>query len=129
MLNDPLANALSKIMHYDRDGKTECYVRPCSNLIKKVLSIMQDSGYIGSFEEMAAARGGIIKVHLIGNVNKCGVIKPRFAVKKANYRKFEKRYLPAEDFGIVIVSTSQGIMTQKLAQEKQIGGRLISYCY
>ena len=129
MLNDPLANTLSKLRHYDRDGKAECFIRPVSSLIRRVLTIMNKSGYIGSFEEASDARGGLLKVHLIGNINGCGVVKPRFAVQKNNFTKFEKRYLPAEDFGIVIVSTSQGLMTHREAKEKGVGGKLISYCY
>jgi len=45
------------------------------------------------------------------------------------YEKWEKRFLPAFDFGLLIVSTSQGVMTHKEAREKGIGGRLIAYVY
>ena len=129
MLNDPLANMLSKIKQYDRVGKSICYVRPATKLTKKILTILQHHGYIGTFEETVAARGGMLKVNLLGNINGCGVIKPRFAVKNAEFVKFEKRYLPANDFGVVIVSTPLGIMTHKDAKSKGIGGRLLSYCY
>jgi small subunit ribosomal protein S8 len=45
------------------------------------------------------------------------------------FDKFEKRYLPARGFGIIIVSTNKGIMTLEEAKEKRIGGRLLAYCY
>ncbi|MDZ4226799.1 MAG: 30S ribosomal protein S8, partial [Candidatus Pacearchaeota archaeon] len=60
---------------------------------------------------------------------KCGVVKPRFPVKLDEFEKFEKRYLPAKNFGIIIVSTSNGIMTHIEAKEKKLGGRLIAYIY
>ena len=90
---------------------------------------MQDHKYLGEIKYNEDGKGGVVILNLIGKVNKCGVIKPRFAVKKGGFEKFEKRYLPAKDFGLLIISTSQGIMTHIEAKEKGIGGRLISYVY
>ena len=56
-------------------------------------------------------------------------MKPRFSITKHNYEMFEKRYLPANGFGLFIVSTSQGVMLHKDALKKNIGGKLIAYCY
>lgn len=128
-MNDPLANVLSHILNCEKQAKNECIVKPVSKLVVKVLTIMKDEGYIGDFEQIADARGGMIRVNLLGRINKCGVIKPRFAVTLDTYEKFEKRYLIAKDFGIIIVSTSQGVMTHIQAKEKSIGGKLIAYCY
>ena len=97
--------------------------------MKKILETMNSHNYIGSFKEIEDGKGGYIKVNLLGHINGCGVIKPHFSVKKDNFEKFEKRYLPAKDFGIILVSTPQGIMTHNEAKEKSIGGRLLSYCY
>ncbi len=129
MLNDPLASALSKMLHYDETGKRECIIKPSSKVIKKVLEVMQDNHYVGSFEEVKDVRGNYLKVNLIGRINKCGAVKPRFSVTLKEYKKFEKRYLPARNFGILIVSTAKGIMTHEEAKKKKLGGRLISYVY
>lgn len=129
MLNDPLASALSKILHYERRGKKECLVKPSSKVIKKVLEVMQDHNYIGSFEEVKDPRGNYLRINLLGKINKCGAIKPRFSVNKETIEKFEKRYLPAKDFGIIIVSTPKGIMTLNEAREKNLGGVLLAYVY
>ncbi len=129
MLNDPIASALSKIQKYDEQGKSECIIKPSSKVLKKVLEVMQDNYYIGSFEEIQDPRGAYIKVNLIGKINKCGAIKPRFSVSLDTYEKYEKRYLPARNFGIIIVSTPKGIMTHKDAINKKLGGRLIAYVY
>ncbi len=129
MLNDTLSNALSAILNAEKTGRKECIIRPSSKVILRVLGVMKDGLYVGDVEEVPDTRGGSIKVNLIGNINKCGAIKPRFSVKKGVYEKFEKRYLPAKGMGMLIVSTSQGIMTQEEAAKKNIGGRVLAYCY
>jgi len=129
MLNDPLANTLSKIMNRETIGKTSCTIKPISSIIKRVLIIMKENNYIGEFKEISDNRGGFIKVNLLGKINKCGVIKPHYSVKRDKFELFEKRYLPAKDFGILLVSTSKGIMTHIEAKSKNLGGILLSYCY
>jgi small subunit ribosomal protein S8 len=128
-LNDPLANVLSQIIAYEKAGKKELVTKNNSKLIKKILEIMQDNLYIGGFEEIQDSKGSILKINLLGRINDAGVTKPRFSVKKDNYEKFEKRYLPAKDFGILIMSTPEGMMIHTAAKKKKIGGRIISYCY
>ncbi|MBU1199052.1 MAG: 30S ribosomal protein S8 [Nanoarchaeota archaeon] len=128
-LNDHLSNVISQINAYEKLGKKQVITKDNSKVIKKVLSIMQDHKYIGGFEEVKDSKGDMLVIHLLGKINKAGVIKPRFSVQKYSFEKFEKRFLPAKDFGIIIVSTSQGMMTHIEAKKKEIGGRLISFCY
>ena len=126
MLNDPLAAVMTKIVNAERIGRREVVV-PASKMIKRVLTIMNDNNYVGSFDEVDD--GKRLKVNLLGNVNKCGVIKPRFSTKKNSLEKWEKRYLPAKDFGIILVSTPLGVVTHNEAKEKNTGGKLLAYCY
>ncbi|MFW5990619.1 MAG: 30S ribosomal protein S8 [Nanoarchaeota archaeon] len=128
-MNNPLAAVLSHILNCERVGKSEATVRPASNMIKGVLDILQDEQMIGEAELIEDGRGDMLKVNLLGHINKCGVITPRFAVRKDNFEKYEKKYLPSRDFGVIIVLTSQGMMTHRKAKEKGIGGRLLAYCY
>ena len=128
-LNDPLANVLASIVNYENTGKKEIEVKISSKLIKKVLDIMKSHLYIGDYTPLQTSRGEFLRINLLGNINRCGVIKPRFSVKKDNYEKFEKRFLPARGFGFLIVSTPKGLMTHEEAKEKKIGGRLIAYVY
>ncbi len=129
MLNDPLANALSNILNKENARTKECVIKPSSKVIKEVLKIMNEYGYVGKFEEVIDSRGNFLSIELLNKINKCGVIKPRFAVKESNYEKFEKRFLPAKDFGILIVSTSKGIMSNNEARKQNLGGKLLAYCY
>ncbi len=128
-LNDPLSNVLSHIQNSEQLGRKEVVTKNTSNVIKKVLEIMQDKGYIGSFEEIEDTKGNLLKINLLGRINKTGVIKPRFQIKKTEIEKFEKRYLPAKNFGIIILSTNKGIIIHNEAKEKGIGGKLLSFCY
>lgn len=129
MLNDPLADALSAIKNAERVGKRECTVKPASKLIGRVLKVLQEHGYVEAFEWIDDGKGGVFKVKLKGNINDCNVIKPRYAIKKDEFEKWEARYLPAENFGVLVLSTNEGIISQYEAKEKGIGGRLLAYVY
>tara|TARA_Y100000310_G_scaffold102154_1_gene100350 strand:- start:14149 stop:14541 length:393 start_codon:yes stop_codon:yes gene_type:complete len=128
-MNDPLASALSKIMNAENREQKECIIKPVSKLIKKVLEILNAEGYIGSFKELEDSKGNMLQVNLLGKINKTGVIKPRFFIKKEGYEKFEKRYLPSNNFGVLIVSTSLGLKINSEAKKKGVGGKLIAYVY
>ena len=129
MLNDPLANMLSLILNNELIGRSDCLIKQVSKTIKEVLRIMKENRYISDFKEVEDTRGNYLLLNLVGNINKCGVIKPRYSVKHQNFEKFEMRYLPAKDLGILVVSTPRGIMTHYDAKSKKIGGRLLAYCY
>lgn len=128
-MNDSLANALSLILNDEKIGRKESKIKPSSKIIKRVLEVMNENGYIGSVSESEEVRGSGLKVNLLGNINKCGVIKPRYSIKNDEFEKFEQRYLLARGMGIIIVSTSSGIISHEEAKKKNIGGRLIAYCY
>lgn len=128
MRHDLLSDVLSAIKNGDRVGATEAVV-PSSGMVREVLRILQTYGYIGEFELIDDRRGGKFRIALLGNVNNCGAIRPRFSVKADGYEKWERRYLPAAGFGLLIVSTSDGIMSHLDAKQKRIGGKLLVYVY
>ena len=129
MQHDTLADALSKLKNAQMAGKREVYITPTSKTIGRVLKVMQEHGYIKRFEYIENGRGGIYRVELNGTINDCGVIKPRFSVKRMEMEKYESRYLPGQDFGILIISTSKGVMSHHKARENNIGGKLLAYVY
>ena len=129
MLNDPLANVMSLILNSELIGKPGCLIKPVSKVVKEVLKVMKENNYIGDFKEIEDSRGNYIKLILTGSINKCGVVRPRYSVKSNEFEKFERRYLPAKDVGILFVSTPRGIMTHYGAKSKKTGGRLLAYCY
>ena len=129
MLNDPLADALTLIKNAENAGKLECEVTPASKIIGHVLKVMQERGYIGPFEFIEDMDGSRFRVKLNGNINNCGVIKPRHAIKKTDFEKWEARYLPAQDFGTLIVTTTAGVLSHYSAKEIGTGGKLLAYVY
>ena len=128
MLHDPLADALSTIKNAERVGKRNCVTR-ASKVIEAVLKLMQSSDYIGAYEYVEDGRGGKFHIELKGKVIDCNVIKPRFSVRAGEFEKYEKRFLPARDVGLLILTTSKGIISHKKAKELGIGGKLLCYVY
>jgi small subunit ribosomal protein S8 len=90
---------------------------------------MQLNGYIGEFEFIDDGRTGKFKVQLIGRINRCGAVRPRFAVKIAGFESWERNLLPSRDIGILVVSTSRGVTSHKVAKEERVGGRLLAFVY
>lgn len=126
---DLLNDAMCNIYNYERVGKSECLIKPTSKILIEVLKIFQKNGYIGDFELIENNKGGEIKINLTHKINKCGIIKPRFDIKKDDINRWEMRFLPAKNFGLLVMSTSKGIMTNKEAKNIGLGGCLIAYVY
>ncbi len=129
MQHDSLNDAMAVIKNAEKVGKGECVVRPSSKLIGRVLKVMQESGYINQFELVDDGRDRMFKVVLGGQINNCGVIRPRYAVKVSDLEKYESRYLPAQDFGVLILTTTKGVVTHMDAKKGGVGGRLLAYVY
>ncbi len=129
MLLDPLADAMSVIKNAESVGKPECIIHPASKLVGRTLKVMADRGYIGEFEFVDDGKSGMFRVKLLGRINRCGVIKPRFAAKVTELEKWEKRYLPARNFGVLILSTNKGVMAHSDARTQSLGGQLLAYVY
>ena len=88
-----------------------CHCRPASIQTADVedsLTILP--GYIGEFEIVDDHRGGKVVVELIGRINKCGVISPRFDLTIGAIEQWTSNLLPSRQFGYVVLTTSLGIM-------------------
>ncbi len=128
MRHDLLPDLFSVIKNAEAIGKKSC-IAPASNLIKNILLIMQSKGYIGGFEFIDDGKGGMFRIELLGKINDCGVIKPRFSVSKHDFIRWEKRFLPASALGVLLVSTSKGVINHDDAKKGNVGGRLLGYVY
>lgn len=129
MQSDPLNDAMSTIKNAASVGKSECMIRPSSKLIGRVLKVIQEYGYINQFEFIEDGKAGVFKVMIQGKINNCGVIKPRYSVQKNDLERFEARYLPAQDFGVLIMTTTAGVVSHTRAKELGVGGKLLAYVY
>ncbi len=128
MAIDRLADALNTIKTHEMVGQRDCAV-PASRLIGEILNLLKSSGYITDYKLTDNGRGGRFNVSLAGKINNCGVITPRFPVKRVDWAVVEQQYIPGVGIGLLIVSTPQGIMTNSEADKRHIGGRLLAYIY
>ena len=129
MSNDLLADALNTIKTHETAGKPDCEVKP-SKMVRETLKILQAKGYIGDFEYVdEGSRGGFFRIKLLGKVNQCGSIKPRYPIKKAELAEWEQKFIPGAGFGFILISTSKGLMTNEDSRREGLGGRLIAYIY
>jgi small subunit ribosomal protein S8 len=126
MSQDVLADALNQMMNALRANKSTITVKKHSKLMLNVLAIAKLKGYVKSYKVDADGRQVVIE---LGKLNGCGSVKPRFMVSVAEIEKFVRRYLPARDIGIIIISTSQGVMTHHTAIDKNIGGSVLAYMF
>ena len=124
-----LANLFTTIYNTEDRRKEQCIILPTSKIALQVLKTLKNEGYIGEFEEIDDKRGGKFIIHLLAKITKCGVVTPRFKVKKDEYNQWEQKFLPSYDRGMLIITTNQGVMSHHEAANKGIGGFLIGYVY
>jgi small subunit ribosomal protein S8 len=127
MMHDILADLFSTLKNSEYNGEKKCSVR-ASKLVEAVLKIMHSRGFIGTYNHVEGTSPKY-EVELKGIINDCNVIRPRFSVPLVEFEKWEKRFLPAAGVGVLLVTTSRGVMTHEDAKENKIGGQLIGYVY
>lgn len=125
---DRLADAINIIKTNERVGREECVI-PSNKLIKTVVEVLKNNNYIEGYEEFSERYQKKLKIKLANKINKISVVKPRFSIAKDNITKYESRYIPSKDFGILVISTPKGILTNREVRAQNIGGSLIMYVY
>jgi small subunit ribosomal protein S8 len=134
MVLDPIADFLTRIRNAQQAGHRVVEI-PASKLKKRLTEILYEHGYVlkYKFEDDALHGQGIIKIALKYNSEtKQPVIKHMSRVSKPGLRKFKgASELPRvlSGLGIAIVSTSQGVMTDKEARSRKIGGEVLCQVY
>ncbi len=140
-----LNDCLRAIVNAERLGKRQVIVRPSSKVIIKFLQTMMAKGYIGEFEIVDDHRGNKIVIELLGRINKCGVVTPRFDVALTDMERWIGTLLPSRQFGYLVLTTSevhascfycllfadcaQGIMDHEEARKKHVAGKILGFFY
>ena len=130
MITDPIADYLTRIRNAVM-AKHKVVEVPASNLKKSITKILYEKGYILNYKFVGDGPQGIIKIALKYHPEtKHPAIKSIQRVSKPGLRKYSgNKNLPRvlNGLGIAILSTSQGVMTDKEARQKNIGGEVLCY--
>ncbi|MBW0462033.1 hypothetical protein O181_001748 [Austropuccinia psidii MF-1] len=124
-----LNDCLNNILNAERRGKRQVLIRPCSKVIIRFLTVMQKHGYIEEFEYIDDHRSGKIVVQLNGRINHCGVVSPRYNVAIDQIENWVNRLMPSRSFGIILLTTSAGLMDHEEARRKHVAGKILGYVY
>lgn len=132
MVTDPIADYLTRIRNAV-EARHKVVEIPASNLKKDITRILFDKGYILNFKFVNEGPQGVIKIALKYHPQtKQPAIKEISRVSRPGLRKYAgSEELPRvlNGLGISVVSTSQGVMTDKEARAKNIGGEVLCYVY
>jgi len=131
MVSDPISDALIRIKNSVMANHKSLLI-PYSNMNRNILKIMKREGYIKDIEEHEIKGKKVIRVYL-----RYGSKKERFIlgikrISKPGRRIYVKRdKIPhvMNGFGMAIISTSQGLMTDKEASKKGLGGEVICFIW
>jgi small subunit ribosomal protein S8 len=105
---------------------------PASNLKKQIAQILLDEGYVKSFIEIDDKKQGIIRITLKYVDNKKNIITGIKRISKPGLRVFAKKdEIPKVlgGLGVAIVSTSQGVITDKEARKRGVGGEILAFVW
>ena len=129
MLHNVLANALKCLLNAEKKGRRQVIIKPASKVLIKFLKLMQKRGYIGEFEVIDDHRSGKVVIELLGRINKCGVISPRFDVSLSKVEQWTNNILPSRQFGFLVLTTTKGILDHNQAKHKGTGGKVLGFFY
>jgi len=132
MYTDPIADFLTRIRNASSAGLKMVEI-PGSNTKRAMTQILFDQGYIANFKFEEDEKQGIIKIALKYNPStKVPAITKLERASRPGLRKYSaSAELPRvlNGLGIAIVSTSLGLITDKEARSKNVGGEVLCYVY
>ena len=130
-ITDPVADMLTRIRNAN-SAKHDTVDVPASNLKKAIAQILLDEGYIKSFQVIEDGTQGVIRITLKYLPGKEKVITGLRRVSKPGLRVYAGAdELPRvlKGLGIAIISTSKGVMTDKLARANHVGGEVLAFVW
>ncbi len=130
-ITDPIADMLTRIRNANT-SKFKTVDIPASNMKKSIAKILLDEGYVSAVEEIDNETQGIIRITLKYDEKGKKVIAGLKRISKPGLRIYAaKDELPKvlNGLGIAIISTSQGVMTDREARQKGVGGEVLAYIW
>jgi small subunit ribosomal protein S8 len=130
MVTDPIADYLTRIRNAVLANHRIVEI-PKSKIKEEITRILFEKGYILNYKVESEPRPGIIKIALKYHpVSKVSAINSLVRISKPGLRKYvDNEHLPRvlNGLGIAILSTSHGIMTDKEARTKNVGGEVLCH--
>lgn len=130
MVTDPIADYLTRVRNAIKANHRIVEV-PASNLKKEITKILFEKGYILNYKFQEEPKPGLIKIALkYDPVNKVSAISKLDRISKPGLRKYVgAAELPRvmNGLGIAIISTSTGLITDKEAKTRKVGGEVLCY--
>jgi small subunit ribosomal protein S8 len=131
-MTDPIADYLTRVRNAIM-AKHKVVEIPGSNIKREMTKILLEQGYILNYKFVEDDKQGIIKIALkYDPVSKVNAIKSLQRVSKPGLRRYtNSKNMPRvlNGLGIAILSTSNGVMTNKKAKELNVGGEVLCYIY
>ena len=130
-MTDPIADLLTRIRNANL-AHHEVVEIPASKIKKSIAEILKSEGFIRDVEYIEDNKQGVIRVFLKYGEDRNRVITGIKRISKPGLRKYAKAdSLPKVLNGLVIaiISTSAGVITDKEARSKQVGGEVIAYVW
>ena len=130
-MTDVIADMLTRIRNAS-NAKHETVDIPASTMKKTIAQILVDEGYIKNFEVIEDGKQGMIRIALKYEAGKQKVIHGLRRVSKPGlriYSNYEDMPKVMNGLGIAIVSTSKGIMTDKMARREKVGGEILAFVW
>lgn len=131
VMTDPIADFLTRIRNANMVYRSTVEI-PASKMKVALASVLKDEGFIKDYEVIEDNKQGIIRVYLKYGANKERVISGLRRISKPGRRVYARKdQVPRVlgGFGIAILSTSKGIMTDKQARKLGLGGEVICYVW
>lgn len=130
-MTDPIADMLTRIKN-SNDARHNTVDIPASNMKKEIAQILIDEGFVEGFDLVDDGKQGIIRMNLKYGQNGEKVISGIKKISKPGLRVYVKndevpRVLGG--LGIAIISTSNGVMTDRQARENRVGGEVVCYVW
>lgn len=130
-MTDPIADMLSRIRNASSAMHDEVLV-PASRIKENIARILMDEGYVDAFEVLGDGTHHMIKIRLRYSEERERAISGIRRISKPGRRVYRgTTELPRVlgGLGIAIVSTSQGLMTDKDARRARVGGEVLAYVW
>ena len=131
VMTDPIADMLTRIRNANQMKHLTVLV-PASKIKLEILNVIKNEGYIEDVEFVEDGKQGEIKVTLKYTDKKERVIKGITRISKPGLRVYAKSTeMPKvlNGLGVAVVSTSNGVMTDREARQKNLGGEVIAYIW